>query len=240
MKKLRGRIYIFFPEDRARKAACTEYFYLNNLLDELVKEKYGNNIQFYSSKKERDFIQQLKVVARNVEKKPDFYEQPNLFYIFKDIDYSTDDNNKQQLSTLFKKYFTYINDNRLRFNIILSSRAWETWLCMYDHQYNGRGNEIEVINGCSLFSGKYEKKREWYDKNGKLYDIDAITNAYNNCQTERNNSFYEINGLISPETNFQNNIRSEKDIPSKVNALCNIGTFSYVDYFLHNISHYIR
>lgn len=241
-KKLHGRIYIFFPEDAktVKNNWCTEYYYLRNLLNERVLQKYGSYIKFYPRKKEKEFLDNIKLTLKKVRQNPNCYEHPNLFYIIRDIDYTANGNYKKKIIDMFKKYFNYINNTKLNFNIILSSRAWETWICMYDHAYSGQGNAIGIINKCPIFSGRYEKKESWYTKNSSLYDVKKINTAYKNCQNERNNLFKVYTTILNPNINFQNNIKSEQDIQTKVNALCKVKTFSYVDILLHDIYQYIK
>lgn len=241
-RKLRGRIYIFFPEDAktVKNNWCTEYYYLKKLLNERVLQKYGSYIKFYPRKKEREFLSRIKETLKKINQNPNCYEHPNLFYIIKDIDYTSNDNYKKQIVDMFKKYFKYINNTKLNFNIILSSRAWETWICMYDRVYSGQGNDIQIINKCSIFSENYEKNESWYTHNSLLYNDKKITTAYNNCKNERKNLFKVNTTIINPNINFQNNIKSKQDIQTKVNELCKVKTFSYVDILLHDIYQYIK
>lgn len=160
VRKMKINIHIYFPEasHRGNNVDICECFYLKHAYQRKLKRA---QLRYYAEAHEKKFEKAIK----DKEKRKNNAENDQ-FFIVLDTDIHANKANvhevKRQFSELAKTY-------KDKVKIIVSSRSFEVWLCMFDRAIYTKPFESQNQLNKEVF-GNYVKKEEWYKENSeKLY-----------------------------------------------------------------------
>ncbi|MFD1887235.1 RloB domain-containing protein [Paenibacillus wenxiniae] len=156
---LRRTIHILYEEAsmKSKTINSSEHFYVEHSFRR--KASRNTNIISYGKDKEKDFTRELRA---SMKKKNNI----DSFYIVLDTDFDVARTNISQIEAKLAK----LNKQYPSAKIILSSRSFECWLCMYKRDLYAKPftsqedlNRDVKINNHTI--SDYEKTRTWYQKN---------------------------------------------------------------------------
>lgn len=155
VKPIKPIIHFYFPEasSRGSKIDICEHFFIKHSFHRNVTKA---GIEYYAKDHQTDFDKAFK---NSLKKKSD---NPNdMFYIILDTDISP---NRDNIDDVIKQIVTLNRTYKDKANIILSSRSFEVWLCMYGREsYTAPYVSQKKLN--ESVENEYEKTDAWYLKN---------------------------------------------------------------------------
>lgn len=220
-------MHFYFPEAKknGKKIKIDERFYIDYVLKDLIIDK-GYRLKHYAFSQKEDFKKQIK--SNKNEK--------DLFYIIFDSDFNDEKNYQQAMQGIKKNTREYIKLARSKhknLKILLSSRAFETFLCMYKRV---NGYTCPYVNMKKLMDDvliskpdeNYNKSEDWYVDNTEKMYIEDIPQMISKIKKSRLQVF---NNNSSPISNHNNpDYFNDKE----VNFLANTAPYTYFDLLLED------
>lgn len=220
-------MHFYFPEadQRGNKVKINERFYIDYVLRNLITSK-GYSLIHYGKITKNNFIKQLR------SKK----NEDDLFYIIFDSDFKSSSNYQQAAQEIKENTREYIRLARLKnkkLKILLSSRAFETFLCMYKrvNGYTCPYVDMKQLMYDVLISKpdeNYNKSEDWYIDNTEKMHIDDIPNMISKIKKSRLQVFTDNSSPISNHDN------PDYFNDREVNFLANTAPYTYFDLLLED------
>lgn len=227
-KKVKPIMHFYFPEakQQGKKVKIDERFYIDYVLRNSITNS-GYALHHYGNIAEGNFVKQLK------NKK----NEKDLFYIIFDSDFESSNNYAQAAQGIknnTRDYIRLARSNNKKLKILLSSRAFETFLCMYERT-NGYTCPYycmeDLMNDVLINKSddKYNKSEDWYLNNSDNMIIDDISIMINKIKKSRLQVFTNNS---SPIKNYDNpNYFSDIEVA----FLAKTAPYTYFDFLLEDL-----
>ncbi|MDS3864711.1 MULTISPECIES: hypothetical protein [Staphylococcus] len=220
-------MHFYFPEadQQGNKVKIDERFYIDYVLRSLIISK-GYSLIHYGKVTKKDFMKQIKS-SKN---------EDDLFYIVFDSDFNSPSNYQQAAQEIrenTREYIRLARSKNKNIKILLSGRAFETFLCMYKRKngYTSPYFDMKQLKGDVLISKpdeNYTKSEDWYIDYADRMHIDNISKMISKIKKSRLQVFTDNSSPI----NNHNNPNYFRDI--EVNFLAKTAPYTYFDLLLED------
>ncbi|HHU6751449.1 TPA: hypothetical protein ACUI23_002169 [Staphylococcus pseudintermedius] len=157
---------MFFPEAVKHGAtpSISEYFYIKHILKDDIR-KLGYTTKTYVEKEKKDF---LNAINKNESTK-------DHFVILLDVDFNPEENVDSVVKRIresIRPYLKKANQSNTTLDVVLTSRAFETFLCFYNNTTYTKPYQNDKAVYKDMGFHNYEKKEKWFEENRENLQID--------------------------------------------------------------------
>lgn len=222
VKPLKPACHFFFSEadTKGKTVTISEAYYINHVLRDAIREK-NFTVNHYGYSHENNFKKVMKSKNQNED----------MFFVIFDTDF----NNVRELEivtreikSISKQYITLGNKHHKNLEIIISSRCFETYMCMYGRDvYTKPYTNMDALIGDIKFND-YKKAKKWFEGNAEVLKSE-IDNLSSRIQKSREIVFGDYDCPLSDYNN-----PDFKD-QQTVNFLAGTAPYTYFDILLDKV-----
>ncbi|PKE07301.1 hypothetical protein CW676_02060 [Macrococcoides caseolyticum] len=221
LKSVKPLMHFYYPEasKKGKKIRIDEYFYITNSLNDYIIAK-NFEAKHYAESDKSEFKKSLK--KNNNDR----------YYIIFDVDFKNKrDINKvrDDLKKNTREFIKLANQKSNDLKIILSSRAFETYLNMFNRQqYTKPYFDMNQLMKDIIIGAPYSKHESWYEINAKeLHD-----NSFDTYIPIQNSRAIVFQNNHSP---IRNHNVPDYFNDSHVNFLASTAPYTYFDLLLNDL-----
>ncbi|MEB7434854.1 RloB domain-containing protein [Staphylococcus pasteuri] len=226
MKKLiKTKIHFYYPEasQKGKQINSDERFYIDLVLkDQFIKQGY--TISHYAVDNKSIFKREVKSKNNSEDK----------FFIVFDTDFKNSNDYIEaanNIRKLFKEYMKIAIKKNKYLKFILSSRSFESYLCMYNRDLYTKPYSDMYLLCRDILIGleNYKKHKSWYEDNAELLQLNNIREMIDKIRESRKRVFEDnhspINIFDNPDFTNDNHI----------NFLAKTAPYTYFDVLLKEL-----
>ncbi len=223
-KREQKAIYHFYFPEASKKGETInicEAYYIDTVLLKYIRDKKCSR-KFYAESDKATFEGFIKNKS-NIN---------DLFYIILDTDFSHSDNTEELMNKIRGCISPYVKEagrKNKNLKVILSSRAFETYICFYRNNFYCKPySDMKTLIKDTSFED-YQKTKEWYRENKATLELD-LNDFINRIEKSRRKVFEDNN---VPDCIIDDTPDCLND--KHLRFLCDIAPYTYFDKVLKDL-----